>query len=275
MQYAYAYQLNGSQTSGLDPDAKAYINAVVGTGAMVTSTQRNAINNFYKTGKKDGWYSQLKRIYLPIWAAADPNAIDMVSRASGSFAGGVTHSSGYATGNGTTGVFNYNTNANAQGLSASTGCAFWLAYTGATTGVQVGAMQGVTNRCSLFSTSSSSVGSELTSSATSVTATVAGANLNLGISLSTRTSTTSHKIFHRRSSFLQRGATNTTAETLAAPNAMQCAWARGRDGTTRDNFSNAGLGAHGIGLGMTDLQAENFTLALKTLWETSTGLVLP
>ncbi len=83
MQYAYAYQLNGSQTSGLDPDAKAYINAVVGAGATVTSTQRNAINNFYKTGKKDGWYSQLKRMYLPIWAAASPNAIDMVVRTSG------------------------------------------------------------------------------------------------------------------------------------------------------------------------------------------------
>ena len=267
--------LNGGGVAGIDPDAKAYINTIVSAGATVTSTQRNAINTFYKTGKTEGWYSLLKRLYLPIWAIASPNAIDMVSRASGSFAGGVTHSSGYATGNGTTGVFNYNTNANAQGLSASTGCAFWLAYTGATTGVQVGALQGVTIRCSLFSTFSSLFSSELTSSATSVGGTVAGANLNLGILLSTRTSTTSHKVFHRRSSFLQRGTTNTTAETLAAPNAMQCAWARGRDGIARDSFSNAGLGAHGIGLGMTDLQAENFTLALKTLWETSTGLVLP
>ena len=62
MQYAYAYQLNGTQTSGLDPSAKAYINAVVAAGATVSGAQRTAINNFYKTGKSDGWYSSLKRL---------------------------------------------------------------------------------------------------------------------------------------------------------------------------------------------------------------------
>jgi len=41
MQYALAYQLNGTQAGGLDPDAKAYINAVVAAGATVNSTQRN------------------------------------------------------------------------------------------------------------------------------------------------------------------------------------------------------------------------------------------
>jgi 4-hydroxy-tetrahydrodipicolinate synthase len=51
MQYAYAYQLNGTQTSGLDPSAKAYINAVVAAGATVSGTQRSAINTFVKTGK--------------------------------------------------------------------------------------------------------------------------------------------------------------------------------------------------------------------------------
>jgi hypothetical protein len=274
MQYAYGYQLNGTQAGGLDPDAKAYINSVVAAGATVSSTQRNAINNFYKIGKTEGWYSLLKRLYLPIWAIASPNAIDMVSRTSGTFAGGITHSAGYATGNGTTGYFDYNTSAVSQGLSTATGLLFWLGYTAATAGVQLGGYNGsgTGTRAVLNSSSASSVTSEMTSLATSVSATVTGAGL--GILLSTRTSTTSHKIFQRRTAFAQRGATSTTAETSTSASVNQNAWARGQSGT-RTSFSNAGLGAHGFGLGMTDAQAENFTLALKNLWETSTGLVLP
>ena len=274
MQYAYAYQLNGTQTAGIDPDAKAYINAVVGAGATVTSTQRNAINNFYKTGKKDGWYSQLKRMYLPIWAAASPNAIDMVVRTSGTFGGGITHSSGYATGNGSTGYFEYDTTAVTQGLSASTGLLFWLSYVGGTVGFQLGGFNGTGtgNRAVLYA-APGAITSEQTTLTTTVFAT-GGTSFNLGIVLSTRTSTTSHKVFQRRTTFAQRGTTVTTAETVASSSVNQAAWARGQ-GATRTNFSNAGLGAHGFGLGMTDLQAENFTLALKTLWETSTGLALP
>jgi len=246
---------------------------VVAAGATVSSTQRNAINNFYKIGKTEGWYSLLKRLYLPIWAIASPNAIDMVSRISGTFAGGITHSAGYATGNGTTGYFEYNTTATAQGLSASTGSLFWLSYTGGTTGIQLGGYNGSgTGTRAVLSANATSVSSELTSLATGASGTITGANL--GIAISTRTSTTSHKIFQRRTAFAQRGTTITVAETSAAASVNQTAWARGQ-GATRTSFSNAGLGAHGFGLGMTDVQAENFTLALKNLWEASTGLVLP
>jgi hypothetical protein len=273
MQYVLGNMLNGGGVAGIDPDAKAYINTIVSAGATVTSTQRNAINNFYKIGKTEGWYSLLKRLYLPIWAIASPNAIDMVSRISGTFAGGITHSSGFATGNGTTGYFDYNTTAAAQGLSASTGSLFWLSYTGGTAGTQLGGYNGSgTGTRAVLSANATSASSEMTSLATSVSPFFTGANL--GIVLSTRTSTTSHKVFQRRAAFAQVGITNTTAETSASASVNQNAWARGQSGS-RTSFSNAGLGAHGLGLGMTDTQASNFTLALRNLWTTLTGLSLP
>jgi hypothetical protein len=37
----------------------------------------------------------------------------------------------------------------------------------------------------------------------------------------------------------------------------------------------ARFGAYGMGLGLTAAHAESFSLALKNLWETSTGLTLP
>jgi hypothetical protein len=270
----------GAFVGGLDPDAKAYIDAVVADGATVSGAQKKAINTFYETGKSEGWYSSLKRMYFPIWAVEAANANCMVSNTSGTFAAGntMTHATGYTQGTGTSGnYFEYGTNADALGLSASTGFLFWLSYVAGTAGVQVGSLQSIVNRSSLYSTSSSTATSELTSSGTLVNAVAAGAGVNNSIILSTRTSTTSHKIFHRKnSSWNQRGLTSTSTESTSAPNSMQCAWCRGRStGTPYDSFSNAGLGAHGIGLGMTDQQAEDFTLALQIMWENCTGLSLP
>jgi hypothetical protein len=104
MQYSLAHQL-GKRSGGLDPDAKAYIAAVETAGATVNATQKAAINTFVKTGKSDGWYSSIKRMYLPIWASAAPNAIDMIGLTSGTFNGTVTHSGGVCAGGWKHGVF--------------------------------------------------------------------------------------------------------------------------------------------------------------------------
>jgi hypothetical protein len=44
---------------------------------------------------------------------------------------------------------------------------------------------------------------------------------------------------------------------------------------TASNFSNSEFGSFGVGLGFSSTEATLFTLALKNLWETSTGLALP
>jgi len=105
MKYALGNMLNGIGVTGLDPNAKSYIDAVVAAGATVTPTQRNAINAFVKSEKANSRWTMQKRLYLPIWGVAAPNAIDMVGLTSGSFVGGVTHTAGYVTSNGTSGHF--------------------------------------------------------------------------------------------------------------------------------------------------------------------------
>jgi hypothetical protein len=95
----------GGGSLTLDPDARAYIAAVETAGGTVSATQRTAVSDFYRAGKSAGWYSSIKRLYLPIWAAAAPNAICMtradqrhVQRHGDSWRG-------YVQGDGSTGYF--------------------------------------------------------------------------------------------------------------------------------------------------------------------------
>jgi hypothetical protein len=119
----------GGGSLTLDPDARAYIAAVETAGGTVSATQRTAVSDFYRAGKSAGWYSSIKRLYLPIWAAAAPNAIDMIGLTSGTFNGTVTHSAGYVQGNGSTGYFEppAGSEYGNLGLSNSSASIFYLA----------------------------------------------------------------------------------------------------------------------------------------------------
>jgi len=116
MNYSLSNMLS-SNASGIDPDARAYIAAVVAAGGTVSGTQKNAINTFYETGKTDGWYSSLKRIYLPIWAVAAANAICMKSLTSGTFNGSILHEAKGVRASSTFGNMNTNTNLGSLGIT--------------------------------------------------------------------------------------------------------------------------------------------------------------
>jgi len=61
MQYAYAYQLNGTQAGGFDPDARSYILAVeAADGQTLESGVKNAYNTFVKGCKSDGTWNAIK-----------------------------------------------------------------------------------------------------------------------------------------------------------------------------------------------------------------------
>jgi hypothetical protein len=277
MQYAYGYQLNGSQTAGIDPDAKAYINTIVSAGATVTSTQRNAINTFYKTGKSDGWYSQLKRLYFPIWASASPNAIDMISTLSGSFVGGVTYASGYVNGNGATGYFTFDLTPSALGLTTSSGSIYCLvtgtsAINGSNT---LMAVQDSSNSSRLWLTSGGS-------NIRSVRVFSASGNSyaetdSRSVIVATRTTTTTNSAYKRTSSGFTTTLNEVTATSPAVGTVQTMAVMASNINGSVSSFSaaTARFGAYGIGLGLTAAQAESFSLALKNLWETCTGLSLP
>jgi len=271
MQYAYAYQLNGSQTSGLDPSAKAYINAVVAAGASVSGTQRTAINTFVKTGKTAGWYSSLKRMYLPIWGVAAPNAICMTSLTSGTFVGGVTQGAGFVQGDNSTGYFNTSTALHSVGLNGKQGMQGVLSLDDLGTD-NTGCLVSV-NRM-LFVNGAGIITSQMVLNTT--TTAVLSASFT-GVIVASRTSATSHTLYRRSTaSGFQSSTENTTTELLNLPNiAPWFAGAANSNGTALRGTATGRQGAYFFGDGLTSAQVTDFTLSLKNLWETCTGLTLP
>lgn len=261
-----------SSVSGLDPDAKGYIEAVVAAGATVTLTQRTAINNFVKGEKAGSRWTLLKRIYLPIWAAAAPNAICMTSLTSGTFNGTVTHAAGYAKGNGTTGYFDTGVGAVALGCSTGNASLFALvkSYTDVSEQGLIGAVTGGLasgNQIRLQSTNFNFVHPTLLGNV-SIAASTGGIHVGCATSTSNRYSL-------RRGSSGVTSAVQTTTEITSLLSINIYAMCRNLGTASPNSFSSAEMGAYGAGLSLSTQQATDFSLALKNLWETCTGLTLP
>ena len=258
-----------SSASGLDPDAKGYIDAVVTAGATVNATQKAAINTFVKTGKSDGWYSSIKRMYLPIWASAAPNAIDMIGLTSGTFNGAVTHSAGYVQGDGSTGYFDIGQTATELGLDFDDAWHGFLSYAAATIDPSV-TMGARTSSSSVlnFSTSGSALRTTFANDGL-LSATAS----DIGIVSSIRTSAT-RAMFQRISSGRSTIASDSTAATGSLPNADLNHMRFNRtDGAAI--YSDAKFGAVFYGTYVLDATDSSFTAALKNLYEVTTGLTLP
>jgi hypothetical protein len=276
MDYSLSFKANLSKDR-LDADAAAYINAVVAAGATATSTQRRAINDFYKTGKSQGWYGQLKRLYLPIWGVAAPNAIDTISLLSGTFSGGITHSSGYVSTDATTGYFSFDLAPDSLGLTTSSGSIYCLV----TSTAEIG---GAAHLCGVQDSSNNS----------RVAMTGGGPGIRairvfsaVGVSyaetdgrsvlVASKTTTTTNSAYKRTSSgfvtTVNEAASGTAVVGTTQPLVVMASNNNGAVGI----FSPTAFqfGAYGMGLGLTAAQAESLTLALKALWETATGLTLP
>jgi hypothetical protein len=261
----------GGQVSGLDPDAKAYIDAVVAGGGTVSGTQRSAINTFYKTGKTAGWYSSLKRLYLPIWGVAAPNAVDLITTTSGTFVGGVTHSSGYIQGNGSTGYFNMGASPQGVGMVPGSSSTFFLVY-------QFQATFNV-----LLQTAPPSNKLQGIVRGTGVTQLNAGLNsganftdvIGNGIYIESETAVNARYLRKRTTSGAVSLGTNTTTPTGVYATYNIQALVGQSTINSRFGYSTAQTGGFGVGLAMTTTQADAFTLAYKNLWETCTGLTLP
>jgi hypothetical protein len=248
---------------------------VVAAGATVTSTQRNAINNFYKIGKTEGWYSLLKRLYLPIWAIASPNAIDMVSLATGSFVGGVTHASGYVQGNGTTGYFNFGVSPSSLGLTILGGTSFALVNqqdSRTDTRYLLGVTDGSNRRVYLRQEANTTISTTMYQAAASVTNLTSARS---GIFLGAVNSATSRYLKRRAQSGVVYTTENINSESTGTSQFNQFAMAANIQNSTISGYTDARLGVFGLGLGMSSATGDSFTLAVKNLWETCTGLTIP
>lgn len=100
-----------------DTDAATYAAAIEGDGVSLSGDQKQAIDTFYVTGKSEGWYSDLARVYLPIWQQASANSRCLVSGTQGTFNGSVTHSLGYISSPSSSGWFDTGSTSSGKGLS--------------------------------------------------------------------------------------------------------------------------------------------------------------
>jgi hypothetical protein len=83
----------------------------------MTLTKINALDAFIKGEKTAGRWDSIKRLYLPIWESAAPNAICMKSLTSGTFSGAMTHAVKGVYATNIAGNMNTNTNLGALGIT--------------------------------------------------------------------------------------------------------------------------------------------------------------
>ena len=271
--------LAGGGGGSIDADAAAYLALLSAQGVAVTGAQSSAIDAFYVTGKSEGWYSALKRMYLPIWAAAGPNAIDLIGGQSGTFSGSMTHGAGFVTGDGSSSYFDSGATPSAMGIS--TGDAFILR------GIHASPATAQHIACGVEQTSSSqslamlnfgnthgSAGVTYFRQSTSpAEALLTGQGTEYrGVYIGSCTATDSRFMLRRRSGGTAVG-TSGVSSTEAIKDLNPYFMGRNRDGTL-NSPSNGSEFAWALGTGMTQAQATDFTAALETMWETCTGLTL-
>jgi hypothetical protein len=234
--------------------------------------------HFYKAEKAAGRYSKHKMMYLPIWANAAANAIDLISLTSGTFVGDVTHGSGYIQGDGTTGYFRTGKIASTLGLDLATnyGSASVLVNRADSRNQNaewLGATDGANRRLLL---------GQATNNFTSGNAYSAAAGASLGDALkrgiytvSVESSSLRRWRRYSNGNVLAGSASNSTLNTTTAPTVEQYLLARNNNNAGATLHTDARLGFAHMGFVMTETELNDFANNVETLWETCTGLTLP
>ena len=267
-------QTRGVLSSGIkDLDALAYIAAVETSGYSMTAVQRKSVDLFIRFEKTANRWNTHQRIYLPIWGNASANSVCLKTRTNGIFIGGVFQGSGFVQGNGSSGYFQgpaLNT------LSISpTSIGVHLLISQADTTSMPGYVGGFTSASRLlnveFQGSPERIRFDAYQGSTVATAILSKSTQN-GI-LSFVRDAGNVRISRRISS----GATLRTNSAIATGGTVPSAQIKFMVGEYLGlyGFSNARWGSWAISSAMTETQTNEFTLNLKTLWETCTGLTLP
>jgi hypothetical protein len=250
----------------IDQDANDYLDAVTAAGVVPTQVQANALTTFIMAEKAAGRWAKHKRLYLPIWGNAAANAIDLVTRTSGTWAGPITHAPGYAEA-GDGGSFLATASIIALGLTRTDHCLSVLVYRGhqaqRSTVVLAGLV--IANGIQLIET----MNHEMRWYSGNTNFVELGGNT--GIFVGSRTTLREINLFRRTAAgtssaselrnvrgFSDQGISG--FRRLSAGNPMQ---------------GNQRIGVFHIGLGLDVAQAEAFSANLKTLWESCSGLAIP
>ena len=253
-----------------DPDVLAYLEALADAGESPTAPQIAAIETFVATGKDEGWYSEIKRFYLPIWAAALPNSLCMVSGTNGTFVGTVTHAAGYIVGDGLTGYFR--TDARVNTLASTEDVLF---------GALTKTVQTGSNNYSLGtgSTGGTSIRLGSESSPNLPIAIFPGVVKKLGV---IGTDGVTHGARSGGSTFCGNKKGNasyaegftTGALTGGFSDFLVAIMATGTSDSNASNYSGAEHGAAYIATGMNATKRSQLASAVENLWEGVSGLTL-
>lgn len=270
------------QPRRVDPDATAYIDLLVAAGATVSGTQTAAIDQFIRDEKEAGRWSILRRMYLPIWGVAAANAICMISRTSGTFFGGVTHGAGFVRSDGTTGYFVPNGTNSTWGISPGNSMLMSASWSEDPDHDASGGNRGIGQdsagpRISLVASGAfnqfRSVGYQSPSFAnrtlsSAYDGTIAGVRVGSSMSTSLRRS-----ILRKASSFYEGLSTSTDSNSFQSN--RQVSFMALLNDSSPSSWQIADDFAWAIGLGMTQTQMRDYSLAVKTLGEAMTGLTIP
>ena len=284
MNYSLGNMLGRNMALGaLDPDAAAYIAAVRAAGGTVSGAQATAISNFTILGKADGWFSSVKRFYLPIWGVAAANAVDLIVRGSGTFVGGVTHDSGFVTFNGITGHLRADATITSLGSTSSTHHAMGLVSDNPLQLVDFKAFFGVrggvaTEDTLIYCRTLPRIDSRCSGTTASIFSGSIVTTLQEGVFLQNKLSTATggHSLKLLKTAGLAVDSVSGGANSNS-PAAAKMAW--GANNSNLDvaiDHINSSFGAMSVGVSIGNSTLQNTYLSrVKTLWETCTGLTLP
>jgi hypothetical protein len=256
-----------------DADADAYMGLVQAAGGTVTADQRDYINDWFRGEKIASRWDSIKRFYLPIWGVAAANAICLRSLTSGTFVGSVTHGAGFVLSDTTTGYMDTNVGLTTLGLSLSSYhfAGLYKASSAKANSNLFGAQSG-SNVSRMFIT-----GTTYTADLSSVTLGRATGTVASGdrLGIFTFSGAASNRFLKRRKTSGVSTLGSTTTTITAQPNNLNVAFLARNNSGAIDSFCGEEIGAFSIGLELTDAQDDAYSLALKNLWEGTTGLTLP
>jgi len=195
----------------------------------------------------------------------------MISGSSGTFNGTVTHAAGYVQGDGSTGYFDFGSRMPGDGLAFDNGLMFSLCNQAPTAVSTYIGVIAATNSQVIRASTTTVIQGRYTNNSTAING---ATNMTGVITLASQASNL--RSFRRRLSSgaisLATSSTETASFSLANLNCY--GMARNSAGVLSEP-SNGRFGSYGYSLKMSDSDTDLFTLALKNLWETCTGLALP
>jgi hypothetical protein len=265
---------NGKTILG-DADAWALIFDLRTAGATVPLAKGLHIDSFVAAEKTASRWTLHRRLYMPIWGVAAANAICWKSRTSGTWVNAPTHGAGFVQGDGSTSYFNNGIAPNAvSGLSTASAYQFGVLLDELPNGAFIGrSRNSISQDWSLYRTASAtnigsgimtnSVGSGLQQESSTPSGIISGSRVG------------GTRFIARRGASSRSNLGSVTDSDFGSVPTVNHFFMAANTAGTPTGLSTVRFGSFGFGLGLTDAEDSAFTAALKTTWETLTGLTIP